>query len=437
MDNRRGFLSKTGAAVIYTLADSAFKLRAAGPNDQLGFGFIGSGIRGSELLGYFKRLPGVHPLIVADLYDGCLQRAKEQTDGAIETTKDYHDVLSRKDVDAVVIAAPDHWHKQMVLDSLAAGKHVYIEKPMTWSIDEGKQIIDAVEGSGRVLQVGSQPKTSALAAKTREIVQSGALGKVNMVRMQNHRNSPEGAWVYPIPPDASPKTVDWDRFLGPAPKRTFDPAVFFRWRCWWDYSGGVATDLFVHLLTWLHEVMDVTGPKSVVSQGGLYHWKDGRNVPDVMNSIFEYDGFIADMYVNLCNAHSMHGNVIMGTEGTLVEERGKLVLYPENHTPNVQRYGSEGWPEEMRAAYFESHGYTADGRPKSPLPPRKKPEEITIESGPSHYEYFVMSIREGLPSRETATEGHYAAGAGHLANLAYRKGRRMRWNLETGEVSEA
>lgn len=435
--SRRQFLGKAAAAVVYKLVDSGSQLKAAGPNDQIGFGFIGTGIQGAILMEQFIKMPGVRPVVVADLYDGCLQRAKEQTNGVIETTKHYHEVLNRKEVDAVVIATPDHWHKRMVLDALAAGKHVYIEKPMTWSIEEGKDIIDAVNRSGKLLQVGSQPKTSALTAKTREIVKSGALGKVTMVRMSNHRNSPEGAWVYPIPPDASPQTVDWNQFLGQRPKRPFDPKVFFRWRCWWEFSGGVATDLFVHLLTWLHEAMDVTGPVSVVSQGGLYHWKDGRNVPDVMNSIFEYEtGFLADMYVHLCNGRSAQPTTIMGTEGTLVQERSKLVLYPERAASEVQVYGSSAWPKELRTAYFESHGYTAEGKPKSPLPPPKEPEEIPVERGPSHYEYFVISLREGQPSRETATEGHYAAGAAHLANMAFRKGRRMRWDLKTGKVSE-
>jgi predicted dehydrogenase len=292
-DSRRQFLGRTGAAAVYSLVSSGFALQAAGANDQIGFGFIGTGVRGSELLGEFKDIAGVRPLIVADLYDDYLERAKEQTNGTIETTKEYRAVLDRKDVDAVVIAAPDHWHKHMVLDALAAGKNVYIEKPMTWSIDEGEEIIAAVKRTGRLLQVGSQGKTSMLTVKAREIVKSGALGKVNMVRMANHRNNPQGAWVYPIPPDASPRTIAWEKFHGSAPEKDFDPKIFFRWRCWWDYSGGVATDLFVHLLTWLHEVMDVRGPKSVVSQGGIYRWNDGRNVPDVMNSVYDYDGWVA------------------------------------------------------------------------------------------------------------------------------------------------
>ena len=335
----------------------------------------------------------------------------------------------------MVIATPDHWHKQMVLESLDAGKHVFIEKPMTWSIEEGLEIVSAVNKSGLTLMVGSQQKTEALTAKAKEIIASGELGKVTMIRMANHRNNAEGAWIYAVPPDASPETIDWDRFIGSAPKREFDPNVFFRWRCWWDYSGGVSTDLFVHLLTWLHEVMDVKGPKSVVSQGGLYRWLDGRNVPDVMNSLYEYEeGFLVDMYVHLANAYPTSGYLVMGTEGTLEVRTRSLIQRPERIDDGVQAYGTTGWPKEMKAEYYLTRGYTAQGRPKTPRP-AIKPKEIKVESGPSHYEYFIMSLRDGSPSMENAEEGHYAAGAGHLANLAYRQSQRMQWDLATGKVT--
>ena len=194
-----------------------------------------------------RRCPACDPCIAADLYDGHLEHAREVTGGKIETTKDYHQVIAHKDVDAVVIATPDHWHRQMMLDALAAGKHVYVEKPISWSIEQGRELVAAAEKSGKVVMVGSGAKTSPLTVKAREIVKSGVLGKVNMVRMENNRNNPEGAWVYPVPPDASPQTIDWARASsGLRPKRAYDPKIFFRWRCWWEYSGGVATDLFVH-----------------------------------------------------------------------------------------------------------------------------------------------------------------------------------------------
>ena len=433
--NRRAFLCSAGGAVVYRLVGGGAHLKAAGPNDQIGLAYIGSGIRGAQLIDEFQKVQGLRHVAVCDLYDGCLARAKEQIGEGLVTTKDYRAVLDRKDIDAVVIATPDHWHKRMVLDALAAGKHVYIEKPMTWGLEEGEEIIAAEKKTGLVLQVGSQGKTSALTAKAKELIGSGALGKVHMVRMANHRNNAEGAWVYPVPPDASTRTIDWERFLGPRPKRDFDAKVFFRWRCWWEFSGGVATDLFVHLLTWLHEVMNVQAPVSVVSQGGLYRWKDGRDVPDVMNSIFEYpEGFIADLYVNLANSAPSAGYMILGTQGTLLDQRGKLTLIPEPVDHGVQAYGTYSWPKATRTAYFESHGWTPEGRPKMPLPPAKPAEEIKVERGPSHAEHFILSIRNRQPSRENAVEGHHAAAAAHLANLAYRQGRRMSWEPRTGRI---
>jgi predicted dehydrogenase len=432
--SRRSFLNSAGAAVVYRLVDSGFSLAAAGANDKVGVGFIGSGIRGTQLLDEFKSIPAVRPVIVADLYDGCLERVKEQTSGVAKTTKNYEEVLNNKDVDAVVIATPDHWHKKIVLDALDAGKHVYVEKPMTWNIDEGPEIIRAVDKSGKVLQVGSQGKTSALSLKAREIIRSGELGKVTMIRMANHRNNPEGAWVYPVPPDASPETIDWERFLGPAPKRPFDPKVFFRWRCWWDYSGGVATDLFVHLLTWLHFVMNVKAPKSAVSQGGLHRWLDGRNVPDVMNTMYEYDGFVADMYVHLSSGMKTPPTVVLGNRGTMEVGWSRLVVQPHVERLDVQDYGTLHFPKRLREQYFTSHGFTADGKPKQAQADDPRPKEIEVEDGPSHYELFIISIQQNKPSQETATEGHYAAGAGHLANIAYRQQCRAAWDPDTGKV---
>lgn len=433
--NRRQF----AGGIMFSLAGAAPRLvKAAGPNDQIGMGFIGVGIRGDFLLRSFQRVQGVRPVIAADLYDGYLAHAKEVTSGAIETTKDYHAVLARKDVDAVTIATPDHWHRQMVLDALAAGKHVYCEKPMTWSIEQGKEMIDAVEKSGKILQCGSGAGNTGFALKIRELVKAGAIGKVNMVRLANHRNTPEGAWVYPIPPDASEKTIDWARFQGPATKkRPYDPKVFFRWRCWWEYSGGVATDLFVHLLTRMHSMLDVTAPVSAVAQGGIYRWDDGRTVPDVLNAVFEYpQKFVADMYVNLGNSKPLTETAIMGSEGTIVLDRGGMMLYPEPEPIDVQRYAIACWPEKMRQEYYESKGFTPEGRPKTPLPQPKPAQKIEIQRPPSHQEEFIAAIREGKPRVETATQAHHAAGAAHLANMAYRKGRRMQWDLATGKVRE-
>ncbi len=426
---RRNALAK--AATAASLAGA----RAAGANDRIRLGLIGVGIRGTQVMNNFRKVPNVEIAAACDIYDGHLTAVREEVGDALPVARRYEDILARKDVDAVMIAVPDHWHHKMAVDALSAGKHVYLEKPMTWSIEQGLDLRKAVERYGKLLQVGSGAGSNAGAVKARELIQSGALGKVNMIRMSNNRNTPEGAWVYPIPPDASPKTVDWDRFIGPAPKRAYSNEVFFRWRCWWEYSGGVATDLFVHLLTMTHGVMNVKGPKSVVSQGGLYRWKDGRTVPDVMNSIFEYhEGFLVDMYVNLTNGRAGQPTTIMGSEASLVFEgagRGgtKLMLYPEPEPSPVQRYGSLGWPSKMRDEYLKQ---AADWKPAA-----KKPIEITVEPGPNHQEQFIACLRENRQPAEDVFRGYAACGAAHLANMAYRKGRRMNWDVETGKVTEA
>lgn len=428
MTTRRSFLGRAAApAVVYKFVKGAPALYAAAAD--LRFGFIGVGIRGMFLLEEFQKI-GVKPVIAADVYDGHLTRAKEVTKGTIATTRDYRTVLDHKDIDAVVIATPDHWHKQMMLDALAAGKHVYLEKPMAWSIEQCLEIARAVEASKQKVQIGSGAGNSPISEKAREIVASGALGQVNHVRMENNRNNLEGAWVYAVPPDASPQTIDWQRFVGPSPQRDFDANIFFRWRCWWEYSGGVATDLYVHMLTQLHCVMRVEVARSVVAQGGIFRWKDGRTVPDFMSSLYEYPGFLASLSVNLGNAQAGRSMTIYGSKGTLlVGGRNTLVHTEEAVDRDVQRYGTNAWPAAMRQAYF-----AAKGNAVRPVP--AKPKEIVVTSGPSHQAAFVQSLGEGQPLRETAWEGHCAAGSAHLANVAYRSGRRMSWDAKTGEIRE-
>jgi predicted dehydrogenase len=413
---------------IFSLPAARIYMAGQAPSARVRIAYIGVGIRGTQLISDFSAVPNVEPVAVCDLYDGYLQHAREVIPN-VSSTKKYEDILARSDVDAVVIATPDHLHKRMTLDALAAGKHVYIEKPLTWSLEEGPEIIRAEQRSGKVLVVGSGAKTSSLTAHARELIAQKAIGKVHQVRMVNHRNSREGAWVYPIPPDASESTIDWPRFLGSRPKRPFSPEVFFRWRCWWDYSGGVATDLFVHMLTTMHEILQVEAPVSAVSQGGLWFWKDGRNVPDVLESVFEYkEGFVVQCCVNLRSTFPMPNTVILGSEGTMVIDRGKLTLYPEPVDRDVQAYGSLAWPKAMRDEYLRAQEAKA-----GPRAPRPEPKEITPERGPSHAELFITSIRDGKPSRENATEGHAAAGGAHIANRAYREGRRIRWDFATNK----
>ncbi len=247
-----------GVAAKVTLLEPQRLWASAGPvppSDTVRFGIIGTGTEGCDLLRATLAVPGIECVMAADLYDSRHIAAKEALGGKeIETTRDYRRVLDRKDIDAVIVATPDHWHRKAVTEAVAAGKDVYCEKPMSHSPEDGFAMVDAVHKYNRVLQVGSQRVSSILYAKAKEIWDSGKLGEVDTIEAVWDRNTDSGAWVYPIPPDASEQTIDWKTWLDGAPERPFDPTRFFRWRCYKDYGAGLAGDLFVHLLSGIHFV---------------------------------------------------------------------------------------------------------------------------------------------------------------------------------------
>ena len=243
--SRRTFLQGSSTGLAAGMAQTAEKKISA--NDRIRIATIGLGGMGSGDTRYALSVPGVELAGVCDIYDGRLLRAKEIYGPNIFTTRDYREVLARKDVDAVIIATPDHWHATISVAAMEAGKDVYCEKPMVQRVDEGKKVIDAQERTGRIFQVGSQYVTSLVYQKAKQLISAGALGQLNMVEAWLDRNTALGAWQYSIPPDASPANVDWDRFLGRAPKRPFEPVRLFRWRNYQDYGTGLAGDLFVHL----------------------------------------------------------------------------------------------------------------------------------------------------------------------------------------------
>src|SRR5262245_20554159 len=285
---RRRFLGATalGAGIATELlADEP--QRALAPNDRIRIALIGNGIRGIDD-GRNSVAAGAEMVAVSDVYEGRLTRAKEVWGDRIFTTRDYREVLARPDIDAVIVATPDHWHRQICLDAMNAGKDVYCEKPMVQLLTEGKDVIDAQQKTGRILQVGSQNPSSIVFHKAKDLMAQGSIGELNMVEAWIDRNSAMGAWQYPIPPDASPATVDWDRFLGRAPKHPFDPVRLFRWRNYRDYGTGVGGDLFVHLFTAMHYVLDAIGPTRVYATGGIRFWKDGRDVPDIQLGLYDY-----------------------------------------------------------------------------------------------------------------------------------------------------
>ncbi len=224
--SRRHFLQ--ASALAAALPATAQLGKSA--NDNVQIALIGAGGMGSGDIEYERTIDGVKLVAVSDIYDGRLTRAKEKWGKDLFTTRDYREVLARKDIDAVVIATPDHWHAPITIDALNAGKHVYCEKPMIHSISEGKPVIAAHKKSGKIMQIGSQYASSLIFLKARDLMRAGAIGELNMVEAWLDRNTALGAWQYSIPPDASPQNIDWDRFLGKAPKRPFEPIRLFRWR---------------------------------------------------------------------------------------------------------------------------------------------------------------------------------------------------------------
>jgi predicted dehydrogenase len=302
-------------------------------------------------------------------------------------------------------------------------------------VDEGVRIIQAAKRTKRIVQVGSQGMSSALNAKAREVVQSGRLGKVTMIRASYNRNTAGGAWIYPIPPDASPQTVNWEQFLGPAPKRPFSLERFFRWRCYWDYSGGIPGDLFVHLLTTIHFVMKAKMPASVIASGELYRWKESREVPDTVNAVLVYpEGFTVNLSSTFNNqTASDSGFEILGTEATLSFRGGRLSLTQENVREDNE-WIVASWPEELEKAYYADPKVQAQETPETWTQEMKQETERWAEWGEStdvvHMRNFVEAVRTRRQPVQDAEAGHHAASGAHMVNLSIRQKTRLEWDFE-------
>ncbi len=290
---RREFLQvaaagSAAASVTTVLRAQTPSSRTVAPGDRLQIALIGAGGQGMGDTRVALRVPGVELVAVADIYDGRLARSKELWGQKVFTSRDHREVLARSDVDAVIIATPDHWHARIATDAMKAGKDVYVEKPMVQHVEEGVGLVSTERETKRIVQVGSQRVSSIIYAKARELYRSGVIGQLNLVEAWINRNSALGAWRSSIPPDASPQTIDWERFIGHAPKRAFEPIRLFRWRNYRDYGTGIPGDLFVHLFSGIHCVLSSNGPTRVFSTGGLRFWDDGRDVPDVMLGLYDY-----------------------------------------------------------------------------------------------------------------------------------------------------
>ena len=397
---------------------------------------IGTGARAQELMESLQQYPQAEIVAVVDAYQGRLERAVQRTKGRAKIYKTHQDLLALKSIDAVVIATPDHLHKPIIIDALRAGKDVYCEKPMTYRSSEGPEIIAAARVGERMMQVGSQGVSSDQQRKAKEMIRAGRLGRITMIRAAYNRNTASGAWIYPIPPDASPETVDWAMFQGSAGKLPYSPERFFRWRCYQDYSGGIATDLFVHLCTTIHFLMDAKAPARVTAMGELYRWKESRDVPDTLNAILEYpEGFTVNLSSSFNNEMQAEaGFQVLGTEGSLTIGDG-LTFYPENAVED-NRWIVDAWSQAREDAYYKDPKVIATEIERAKRP-RKEPEHFKDE-GPeptfAHFGYFFESIRTRQSYWEDAAAGHHAAACAHMINLSAKQRRIVEWDFAKDDI---
>jgi len=405
------------------------------PSDRVRFGIIGVGMEGSGLLTTAIQLPNVECVAAADLWDPRHELAKEIVGKPIRTTRRYQDLLDAKDIDAVIIAVPDHWHKQTVVDAISAGKDVYCEKPMSHSAADGVAMAAAASKSDRIVQIGAQRTSSVLCAKAHELIKQGAIGDLDLVEATFGRNDPNGAWEYPLPPDLSATTVDWDTWLGTAPKRPFDPKLFARWRCWREFGTGVAGDLLVHLVSGMQAVLGINeAPSEVSALGAISRWKDGRDMPDVHMALFQYKNVPVYMRLTL-GSESPEVTRFMGSKGVIELREFSLTYSPQPGEDTAPSYYSGSFPRAMRDAYVQQWHREHDPAPgKEPAP-----ESLTINGNDyddlrPHLWNFFEAVRSRRKVLQDATFGHHAALACHMANESYFRKRAVRWNESSNTI---
>jgi predicted dehydrogenase len=410
------------------------------PNDNIRIATIGMGIMGNVDTDSALRVPGVELAAVCDLYDGRLARAKEKYGNNIYTTRDYREILTREDIDAVIIATADLWHARIAIDAMNSGKAVYCEKPVVQKISDGLPVISAQKKTGKPMQVGSQRVSSIVYHKAKELYKTGIIGQLNCVEASFDRQDALGAWEYTMPTDGSPATVDWDRYIEGMTKMPWDPKKFFWWRNYKDFGTGVAGDLFVHLLSGIHLLTDSIGPDTIFASGQLCYWKDGRDVPDIMTAIMHYPEtkehpeFQLMLRVNFVSGQGEKGITrFIGSEGVMeMLDNGFQV----NHSIMSKAPGIGGWdafdtyPGAMQEELLKEYNmkYSAEEQKRPVKPPVNYTAPEGYDEHLEHFRNFFDGVRDNKPLVEGPEFAFRAAAPTLACNDSYFQKKIINWD---------
>ncbi len=418
-NSRRDFISQTSLAGVGAMLTASQWQRVLGANERIRLGVIGTGNRGQYVMSLFQKQSEVDVVALCDVYDRHLNQALEKTGGQAKTYDDYRKLLESKDVDAVLIATPDHWHAEMAIDACRAGKDIYIEKPLTYTIEEGYKILKAVRESKCVFQVGLQQRSGQhyWEAK-REYFDSGKIGKVTLVRTWWHGNS-----YHLRRPNFTekPAGLDWKKFLGPLKYREFNAHQFYNWRAYLDFGGGQITDLFTHWIDVVHWFMGEDLPISATAAGGVYHYQDGRTAPDTISLQLEYPGgWTATFDATLVPGASGAAIEFMGTGGRLKITRGGYLF--QEQTPRREA------PKEPITCQV-TEDITVDHvnnflECEADIALMIVSEDITVD----HVKNFLECLRSRKTPNSDVLSGHRSALASHLCKLAYLQKERIKFD---------
>ena len=433
---RRQFIQGTAGTALASVAALA-RGRILGANDRLNVALIGCGGRGRALADLVAaRITDVELAAVCDVYEPHAAAAKARAGPGCRSYGDFRRLLEQKDIDAVLVATPDHWHATIAVLACQAGKDVYVEKPLAHSIREGQKMVEAVRRYNRVLQTGTQHRSAPHVRQAAEILQSGQIGPVHFVRVWNYLNmSPDG--IGRTCDSAAPSGLDWDFYLGPAPRVPFNrnrSLVSYRW--FWDYAGDMATDYGTHRLDSVHQVMAVDAPRSAVAAGGRYELKDGAETPDVLQITYEYPGFVLSYEASMLNDHGCggrtpgkmyyltrttndrpHGMAFYGSKGSLFADRVGFEVYPEPR--------GESGPGAVNAVDNSAGGFRAE-----------RLDVAGADSTGLHLKNFIECVRTRQKPVANVEIGHRSTIVPHLGNIAFRTGRKIHWDAEREEIPD-